>query len=182
MEKQLGYYIKSKESVLWLVFLPFIFIISIVIFVISIIKGSIYGGYFYDGAVFIIFLFSLVVWLLKLKKYKKAKTEKLNLIKNGKKYKGKIIKTLITTKSINKRGYKRYNKEVIEYEYYAEVEFTDDNGEKVTFISKRLNDNPEFASTKEVTVYTYENTFYATDFGYMKKTYVPPQKNWVNFS
>lgn len=178
MKKQMGYYDEKKPSVVWLILLPFIFIGSIFYIILGI--ANIFNGKLYFGVAFALFSAgSIPAWFKKFNKYKKAKTKRDNAFKYGKKFKGKIIKTEMSTCNITSGVFKKGK---IDYEYYAFVEFSNDKGEKNVFTTSRLNYNPEFIDTKDVTVYAYDNIFYATDFGCIKETYVRPEKNWERFS
>ncbi len=55
------------------------------------------------------------------------------------------------------------------YVYHAVIEYINDKGEKVTFTTPRLNGNPEYLDSKEVSVYAFDGVSYATDFGYIIK-------------
>ena len=97
--------------------------------------------------------------------YKQAMVRRNNSITNGKKSIGKIVKTEIETHTVE--VYTKYAaKDVIVYEYYAVVEFKDENGETVRFRTDELNLNPEYITNKEVTIHTFNGEHYVSEFGY----------------
>lgn len=44
-----------------------------------------------------------------------------------------------------------------------------DYGKRVTFKTPKLSDNARFLNTKEMKVYTLNDVYYATDFGYIER-------------
>lgn len=183
MKKQLGYYDEKKPSVFMLVFLPVLFILSLYLIIAGII--NIFSANLYFGiALFLYSTSAMPAWFKKQKRYKKAKNYRDEVLKHGKKYKGRIINAELTTRNSTNRSFfkGRFMEDKIEYEHYALVEFLNEDGEKISFQTLRLNFNPEFITTKDVTVYSYNNHHYAMDFGEEKSIYVPPRKNWENFS
>lgn len=128
---------------------------------------------------FLLFAVFPIFWIKSVRKYKIKMAIRNFALKNGEKCKGRVIKTDI--RASTRSGYR--GKEVIVYHYNAVIEYVNKKGEKVQFTTPELTGNPEFATTKDVTVYYLENkSEYATDFGYEKRAYVPQEKNWSNFS
>jgi hypothetical protein len=168
--KKIEYKDKVKPSVF-----PMIFFSIAVIFTIAAIIFSIWDVTESEKLLntniiyFVCYIILLIVfsfeWAKRKKKYRMAVAENNAYIKYGKKYKGRIINTEISTHT----NFSRYRKDVTVYEYYAVVEFTDDNGEEITFKTPQLTGNPEYLDTKEVTVYSFNDIHYATDFGQIEK-------------
>ena len=100
-------------------------------------------------------------WTTKLEAYKCAKTNKKSALQFETKYNGRVVKTEMT-------AHDNYNSKTI-FEYYAVIEYKNEKNIVVKFTTPQLNGNPEYLSTKEVTVYNYGSVNYATDFGYINK-------------
>ena len=62
---------------------------------------------------------------------------------------------------------RKTNKEV--FGHCAVIDYVNEKGEKVRFVTQELNENPKEISKKDVTVYVYSNKEYATDFGTIYK-------------
>lgn len=108
----------------------------------------------------------LRTWSEKKKVYRKALATRASLLKNGTKYKGRIIETDI---KIRKEDYNPDNISFkTKYDYYATIEYKNNEGDIIHFKTPPLNANAEFITTKKVTVYAFNSVNYATDFGFIK--------------
>lgn len=169
MKKQLRYKDEIKPLAK-LIILPLLLIMSLVLLYFSLFVQE--EKNIFQSLAFIFFsIGDLYLSVKEYKKYKSAIANRNSFYKYEKKFKGHIIKTQISTHTKLARG-GRYGcrQEIVVYEYYAVVEFINDNGDKVTFTTLELNGNPEYLATKEVTVYSFDSVYYATDFGYIEKT------------
>lgn len=165
--KQLSYKEKAKPpifQVLWSV----LFITGLTLSIIMTIENFILKNILITILIIVIYITGFI------KSYKKQKSYSSNqkvYLKYGTKYKGKIIKTEITAHTEFRRRvpFMGQREDITVYEYYAVIEYTNEKGEKITFTTPELNGNPEYLTTKEVTVYNFDNVHYATDFGFINK-------------
>lgn len=169
MQQQLQYKDEEKPSVFILILLSFIGLLCLV---------AMYFYFFsFDTETFFktVLLLSVFIaipfaWYKEYQKYKRANASKDAMFKEGKQYKGKIIRTEISAHTVRKRRmHSGIGEEVTVYEYYAVVEYINDKGETIQFTTPELNGNPEYLSTKEVIVYNMGSVNYATGFGFYRK-------------
>ncbi|PKM62300.1 MAG: hypothetical protein CVU97_06010 [Firmicutes bacterium HGW-Firmicutes-21] len=171
MKKQMQYiYMKNGYNIATMIVMD-VFYLFFIILVISFPYSA------YDVFFGIVLFFLLpYVFSKTYEQYKNYKIwkEELKFYKlNGIKYIGKIIRTEISVN--NGEQVNSYN---YPYQYYAVIEYENNKGEKVTFTTPELDGNPEYLTTKEVTVYSFDSVNYATDFGYINK---PKEGFWDNY-
>lgn len=88
-------------------------------------------------------------------------------MEQGTKFGGRIVKaeTGFSTKVI-RTGRRGGTLTVPVLEHYAVIELKDEKGEKITFTTPKLTESIENLSSKEVTVYKYNDKYYVPDFGF----------------
>ena len=118
---------------------------------------------------------AIAVYKERLPVWKNAIKTRECFLNDSKKYKGQMIKTEISKVEVH---YGRFDSREA-FEYRAVIEYKNDEGKIVRFVTEPLNGNPEYVNDKSVTVYNMGEANYATDFGYISK---PKESIWGNLN